>query len=643
MSRLSFTRKNTLPFIIVLVVLVPIYLSTLQTIPNGSENYYMIDVGETQIVLNTWGTLHSTGYPLFVMAGNIVVGLLKLVGVSAAAAPGANALLWGLLALTLIYALAVHLTQKPVLAAGMTILFGLARTVWIHNNIAEIYSFGLVFLALLLLIALWKPISFTTSKAITEFKGRQTSYKRIYWLAFIGGLAVFHHRGLIMVAPALLYAVWPQLTASWRKLPRVLIVSLLLGLVGFIPYAYLYLRAQAGAAWVYGEPGSWNGFWDQFLGREASRFIGPPSSMNGLLANFNTINTVLITDITVPGIILGLLGLIIALWNPARRRAAITMLLSGGVAYLFHIALYTDILSALILPILLSLAFGWLFLAEAVVSYQLPVTSQNQPDSSMGSLQQYMGTLRTALIIVPVLFGVVLFIGNQRFIGELTSDTTGLQTIEMAKATPFGTTLMIDWGPRHFAVGFARDVLHELPNVTLVSHKANFKKILANGRLITPDFTFYNRPVSWWEEQLGAPVYIDAAAPHLVEIKTVRDMASAPLPDGITPVEQTVECTADHISLSVSWGAAQKPDHDLSMFVHLLDKGGKVIAQADEAAPVYGWRPLTTWAAGEIVRDVYPLPRSTEGATISFGLYRQLPSGEFANETIYEAPVDCDK
>ncbi|MEO8607609.1 MAG: DUF2723 domain-containing protein [Chloroflexota bacterium] len=638
MFQLPFTRKNTLPFIIVLAVLVPIYLSTLQTIPNGSENYYMIDVGETQIVLNSWGTLHSTGYPLFVMAGNIVVGVLKLVGVSAPAAPGANALIWGLLALTLIYALAVHLTGRPVLAAGMTILFGLARTVWIHNNIAEIYSFGLVFLALLLLIALWKP-SPSASTAIAV--GGKTSYKRIYWLAFIGGLAVFHHRGLIMVAPALVYAVWPQLTASWRKLPRVLIVSLLLGVLGFVPYAYLVLRAHSGAAWVYGDPGNWNGFWDQFLGREASRFIGPPSSMDGLLANFNTINTVLVTDITVPGIILGLLGLILALRNRARRRAAITLILSGGVAYLFHIALYTDILSALILPILLSLAFGWLFLADAVASYQLPVSGKNQMDDSLGSLSQYVGSLRVALLIVPVIFGIILLAVNQPFIKGLTSDTTGLQTIAMAQETPFGTTLMIDWGPRHFAVGFARDVLHELPNVTLVSHKANFQTILANGRLITPDFTFYNRPVSWWEEQLDAPVYIDAAAPHLVEIKTVRDMASAPLPDGITPVEQAVECTADHINLKVSWGAAQKPDHDLSVFVHLLDAGDKVIAQADESAPVYGWRPLTTWEAGEIVRDVYPLPRLPEGATISFGLYRQLDTGEFENVYVYDIPATC--
>ena len=63
MLQLPLTRKNILPFLVVLAVLLPVYFSTLQTIPNGSEDYYMIDVGETQIVLNRWGTLHAANRP----------------------------------------------------------------------------------------------------------------------------------------------------------------------------------------------------------------------------------------------------------------------------------------------------------------------------------------------------------------------------------------------------------------------------------------------------------------------------------------------------------------------------------------------------------------------------------------------------
>jgi hypothetical protein len=648
------TRKNILAFLLVLVVLLPIYFSTLQTIPNGSENYYMIDVGETQIVLNTWGTLHATGYPLYVMIGNVLVFGMRLLGISPAAAPGIVSMLCGILALALIYMLALQVIKRPLVAAGVTILFGLTRTVWIHNAIAEIYSFGLVFLALLLLIGLWEstpppdPLPAPTGfPAVTSDEGGKSrdKYWRIYLLALIGGFGVFHHRALLMVAPALLYVVWPQLItfvfppSNRSRLQKILstlysvLSTLFLGLVGFLPYLYLPLRAATGAAWVYGEPGTWDGFWDQFLGREASRFIGPPQSFEALVSNFNRVNTVLVTDLTLPGIILGLFGLLLALHSPPHKRAAMALLLSGGVAYIFHILLYSDILSALILPVTLSLALGWLYVA---------VATSTALTLKMRLASQSLKLIPHASYLIPAfILGLVLFSQNHPFIKELTSNPTGLETIALARGTPRGSTLMLDWGPRHFAVGFARDVLGELPYVRLVDHKADFKVIAASERLVTPDFTFYNRPVSWWQEQLDTPVYLSAAAPHLVEIKTYRDMSPVPLEQPIAAIEQQIICTHDSLQLWVGWGAAGQPDHDMSVFVHLLDESGTMIAQADQSAPVYGWRPLTTWEAGEIVRDVYPLPRLDTGVTISYGLYRQLETGEFQNEVVYELPVEC--
>src|SRR3982751_5934340 len=91
-----------------LAILLVAYLPALQTIPNGSENYFMIDVGETQIVLNRWGTLHATGYPLYVMIGSTGVAFLRAFGVGAAAAPAVVSLFWGLITLTLLYVLALH-------------------------------------------------------------------------------------------------------------------------------------------------------------------------------------------------------------------------------------------------------------------------------------------------------------------------------------------------------------------------------------------------------------------------------------------------------------------------------------------------------------------------------------------------------
>ena len=453
----------------------------------------------------------------------------------------------------------------------------------------------------------------------------------IYWLAFIGGLGVFHHRALLMVAPALLYAIWPELTANPRRIPKILAVSLLLGLIGFLPYLYLPLRANAGAAWVYGEPGTWNGFWDQFLGREAERFIGAPATLDGLIANFNTVNTVLLTDLTAPAIILGLIGLLLAL-RSRHHRAAITLLLSGAVAYLFHIALYTDILSALILPIILSLAFGWLFLADWLLS-----------TFSRHAKSRASRTAHLSPLLLTLVFAAVLITRNLPFIRSLTTNPTGLQTIALAENAPPNSVLMMDWGPRFFAASFAQGVLGDLSDITLVDHKADFRTIINSGaELVTPDFTFYNRPVDWWSGQLGAPVYLTAAAPHLMRISIAPELADQLPPDPIAPINSTVECTPSAINLDVAWVSRDKPTRDLSVFVHLLDSAGTIIAQADQSAPVYGWRPMTTWQAGEIVRDVYPLPSVSGASSIQYGLYRQTETGVFENEDVYTIPVQCN-
>ncbi len=615
-----------------LLILLVVYLSTLQTIPNGSEHYYMIDVGETQNVLNQWGTLHATGYPLYVMVSNVLVIGLHALGIDAATAPAVTSLIYGMIALALLYVLALHMTDKPLLSGGVVVLFGMTRTVWVHNSIAEVYSFGLLLLIALLLIALWR----------NPIRGR------VYGLALLGGIGAFHHRAIAMAAPALVFAVWHELVtvnpsplaqginiriSRYWPIVRRIVISLLLGLIGFLQYLYLPLRAQAGAKWVYGEPGTWDGFWDQFLGREASRFIGTPATNAGLLANFSLVNSVLVTDVTLPGIVLGITGLLLALRNPARRKVAITMLLSGIVPYLFHVLFYTDILSALILPVTLSLAFGWLLLAEQVLSWQIK-PSGSSPKSLLAPL---------AITLVSLLFAAYLLMQNLPFIREMTTNPTGLQTIELAKGTPLGAVLMLDWGPRYYAVAFAHDMLGELPDITLVTHKADFNALLEQNRqLVTADFTFYNRPVSWWEQQLGQPVYLQAVAPHLIEINTSPTIADVINGQGVMVNKADVVCTTGSIELRVDWLATVKPDHDLSVFVHLLDQDSTLIGQADEAAPVYGWRPLTTWLDGEIIHDVYVLPRLPAAASIAYGLYRQLPTGEFDNEYTFNAAVTCE-
>jgi hypothetical protein len=283
----------------------------------------------------------------------------------------------------------------------------------------------------------------------------------------------------------------------------------------------------------------------------------------------------------------------------------------------------------------LSITFGWLFLGDwlLVRSVRPVATTINWRSSTPAIL------LLGAMI---VLLAGGLIAQNFPFIRTLTRDQTGLDTIRLAGNVTPESTLMIPWGTRHFAVGFAHGVWGELPNITLVDHKADFATIVEHGRLVTPEYTFYSKPVSAWEVELGKPVYLRADAPGMVEISMQADLAGViPIEDGVSVFDEKLDCTDDQIILSVDWVSAEVPAQDLSVFVHLVDGNDAVIAQADESAPVFGWRPLTSWRASEIIHDVYAVPRSDDARKIRYGLYRQLESGEFQNEYEFEIAVNC--
>lgn len=616
--------------IIVLITLSLIYRPTFQTIINGSSHIMMIDVGETQAVLNTWGTLHPTGYPLYVMLSSGLVAALKLIGVSATTAPALVSWLWGGVALILVYALATYLTQKPILAAVMTFVLGLTRFVWVHNVIAEVYSFTFLLQILLLLVALWrKPIR-----------------HRVLWLAFIGGIGVFHHRTITLLIPALLYAAWPDVKPLLRK-PSMLILALLLGLIGFLPYLYLPLRANTDATWVYGEPNTLSGFGEQFMGKEANHFFGLPDSQVAFQQNFDKINDIIVQGVSIPGILLGLLGLVIALRNPQYRRPSLTLILALIPNYVFAVGLFSDVLAPNIFAVQVAFAFGWLFLVDEV----LHIASRNRQDKQTYHWSTGLQfTTYAVLITASIYFSLWLYDQNHNFIQNITHDRTGLETIALAENAPPNSTLMLAWGPRFYAVGFAQDVEHQLTQIRRADHKADFDALLQQGPLITPEYTFFNQPIAWWENRLGTKIYLRAVAPYLVQIDTKPRFAETPVtlpadfdaPVPVIALDAQITCTRQTIVLTVDWAAAETPSRNLHIMVHLLDANGEVIDQADQSAPIYGWRPMADWLPNEIVTDVYPLPRHSDAINVRFGLYEQLADETFQNYSVQTLPVRCE-
>ena len=201
---------------------------------------------------------------------------------------------------------------------------------------------------------------------------------------------------------------------------------------------------------------------------------------------------------------------------------------------------------------------------------------------------------------------------------------------------------MLAWGTRYFAAASAQLYLGRLEQITLADDKGDLAAAFAEDALLTPEYTFFRHPPRWWAERLGQPVHLSAAAPRLVRISPVPRL-SLPAAGPLRAAAAETICAEGRLSLRVTWQAGAKiPEEDLSVFVKAYDAAGQLIAQGDQSAPVYGWRPLTSWLAGETIVDFYPLAVAPERvALIRYGLYRTIAPGEYEDTLSYEIEPAC--
>ena len=75
------------------------------------------------------------------------------------------------------------------------------------------------------------------------------------------------------------------------------------------------------------------------------------------------------------------------------------------------------------------------------------------------------------------------------------------------------------------------------------------------------------------------------------------------------------------LDLTLYWKRAAPIDVDYTVFVHVLDAGGKIVAQRD-IQPSQGDRPTSFWDEGEIIPDRYNLTMPPGTYRIELGLYR---------------------
>jgi hypothetical protein len=373
-----------------------------------SLSYKSPDGNELATVPYILGLAHSTGYPLYTWLGKLFTFLpvgdvahrMNLMSAVLGAA--------GVATLYLILRLLLGRVWRGQLAAGFTaLLFAFSRSFWSQTGIAEVYASNLFMVALtLLLLLLWARVEERdrAGRPAGESSWRRSlpsgrSLALLFLAALALGLSLGTHMSSLGFAPAIALFV---LLISW---PTALSpVAWAAGGLGFglgalqflwLPYKASILndRLMLGNA-----PTTWRAFYNYTLGafpqfKFAFGWAQVPDRIVIYLG-------LLVQQFGLPGTLLGLLGMWVALWRRPKR----FFLIMG--CYLVHVIFFTQYavfdLDVFFIPahflFALFVAFGlWAVLEGLAQSYRW-LASQV---SLGGGLER---VVRAALIGVAALF-----------------------------------------------------------------------------------------------------------------------------------------------------------------------------------------------------------------------------------------------
>jgi mannosyltransferase len=125
------------------------------------------------------------------------------------------------------------------------------------------------------------------------------------------------------------------------------------------------------------------------------------------------------------------------------------------------------------------------------------------------------------------------------------------------------------------------------------------------------------------EEWYGDVRYALYASPGDVQTSSIEHPLDVNLRDEITLVGYSLAGevleAGEILRLTLFWQARSEVTEDYTVFVHLLDHGGRLVAQRD-SEPVGGSRPTTTWIADDIVSDNYGLFIPEDTASVGYRL-----------------------
>jgi hypothetical protein len=185
------------------------------------------DISKFQFAGPLGGTVHQSGYPLYLMLSWLAAHAVPFVDPGTATT--AVSAVFGIGAVVMSYVALRELKVRPIIAATFSLLLGVAPIVFYYAVVAEVYSAHLFFMAAVLAMLLrWRRTGSDIDLAAA-----------IVVLA----LSFTNHMAIAFLAPGILWFVWRTERDTFRR-PGVWVFGFGSLLVAVLSYGYLIWRAS---------------------------------------------------------------------------------------------------------------------------------------------------------------------------------------------------------------------------------------------------------------------------------------------------------------------------------------------------------------------------------------------------------------
>ena len=213
------------------------------------------DNGEFQLIAANLGVAHPPGFPLY----TLIAHLMTRLPLSTTPAYQVNFLsaITSSITLFLIYLTTLHLTQKHLAAVTAVIALGSATTFWAQATTANIRSLTALFAA-------WMFYALISFYLATKQGQQAKADHYLIWFGLGLGLGGTHHASLAFMG--LIFVIFILVTdPSLFYMPKRWLRPLLAFLLGLLPLFYLPLRAFADVRGTSVGLATWSGFWNHVL------------------------------------------------------------------------------------------------------------------------------------------------------------------------------------------------------------------------------------------------------------------------------------------------------------------------------------------------------------------------------------------